>query len=371
MYKHYENDTTFWVYANRHNSMTCKGSDLRGRRRTDFFFFGNILQCVEFVFMVTKLNLEPSLILKNFKRKPYREIRLDLIHTYIGYAASRGSDVFYKNDTPRHRGKPVSLNPTEVRVQTERQRSLYAFRAFSPIPRTRAAKLAPTSSCPATVGSFRAACRDSHDTRVRQRSRRTRITICAVRARAQASERRLFNAQNEWILVDSAADAPSPSSSSEDAALKTFRDHLDGAYVLPESRVYAFVPLRTDGGETTWEMWEGFRVGKSEEIRVYEHGAVTAAGSVVREWDVGRSASSRTDLRGITLKATTVVSSLRFLRTFFAFFLGGGRCFLFSFVRRDGKPFFRVVFRVICSVSYTPFDEYQTSMIFFFYTPGS
>lgn len=91
------------------------------------------------------------------------------------------------------------------------------------------------------------------------------------------------------------------------AALKIFQDHFpDGAYVLPDSRVSAFV--ETDGDDA-WEIWEGFRVGKSEEIRVYKHGTVTSA---VLELNINQSFSLRTDLRGVTLKATTVVSRALF-----------------------------------------------------------
>jgi hypothetical protein len=76
--------------------------------------------------------------------------------------------------------------------------------------------------------------------------------------------------------------------------------------VLPESNVLLLVETDDVGG--TWDIWEGFKVGKAERIRVYKHGTVTSDGVL----ELNRnSVSPRTDLRGITLKATTVVSTFR------------------------------------------------------------
>lgn len=127
---------------------------------------------------------------------------------------------------------------------------------------------------------------------------------CAFPLPLQASDNRLFNAQNEWILIDPSSSSRRSAEDRADAALQLFEDSLGGAYVLPESRVYAFVETG-DGDGDAWEIWEGFKVGQSEKIRVHRHGTVTGAGS---ELNVNRSVALRTDLRGITLRATTVVS---------------------------------------------------------------
>ncbi|XP_025422107.1 glutamate receptor 2-like [Sipha flava] len=123
----------------------------------------------------------------------------------------------------------------------------------------------------------------------------------------QASENRLFSRQNDWILVDPRRrrrrqDTDSTWSSSA-TALETFENHLADAYVLPESNVLLLVETDDAGG--TWDIWEGFKVGKAERIRVYKHGTVTSDGVL----ELNRnSVSPRTDLRGITLKATTVIT---------------------------------------------------------------
>lgn len=74
---------------------------------------------------------------------------------------------------------------------------------------------------------------------------------------------------------------------------------MSEAYVLPESNVYLLV--KVDDHE--WEVWEGFKVGKIEKIQAYKHGSITTDGLELYD----DSISLRTNLQGITLKATTVV----------------------------------------------------------------
>lgn len=117
--------------------------------------------------------------------------------------------------------------------------------------------------------------------------------------RLQASKHRLFNMQNDWILINSKRNESYVLNSSA-IALETFEMHLSEAYVLPDSNV--FLLIDTASG---WEIWEGFKVGKMERIRVNRHGIVTSDGIY---FDKNDSISFKSNLRGITLKATTVVS---------------------------------------------------------------
>lgn len=116
----------------------------------------------------------------------------------------------------------------------------------------------------------------------------------------QASKTRYFNKQNNWMLINSRQNDSNNVRTSE-IARETFETHLDEAYVLPESNVFLFI--RTD--DESWEIWEGFKVGKMEKIQVYKHGTMT--GNDLKLLN-NVSVSPRTDLRGITLKAATVVS---------------------------------------------------------------
>lgn len=116
----------------------------------------------------------------------------------------------------------------------------------------------------------------------------------------QASKHRLFNMQNDWILITSRRLDENRGRNTSAIALETFEVHLNEAYVLPESNVFLFVA--TVGG---WEIWEGFKVGMIERIQVHRLGTVTDNGL---DLEKNHSVSFRSDLRGITLKATTVVS---------------------------------------------------------------
>lgn len=115
----------------------------------------------------------------------------------------------------------------------------------------------------------------------------------------QASKHRLFNMQNDWVLINSRRNESRVLDTSE-IALETFEMHLSEAYVLPESNVFLFIDT-TSG----WEIWEGFKVGKMERIQVNKHGVVTSDGLY---FEKNGSISFKSNLRGITLKATTVVS---------------------------------------------------------------
>jgi len=115
----------------------------------------------------------------------------------------------------------------------------------------------------------------------------------------QASKHRLFNMQIDWILIDSRRNGSYVLNTSA-IALETFEMHLSEAYILPDSNVFLFIDTASG-----WEIWEGFKVGKMERIRVNRHGIVTRDEIY---FDKNDSISFKSNLRGITLKATTVVS---------------------------------------------------------------
>lgn len=117
----------------------------------------------------------------------------------------------------------------------------------------------------------------------------------------QASKNRLFNIQNNWILIDSQRDANRVLETSM-IALETFEIYLNKSYVLPESNVYLLI--ETDDNYA-WEIWEGFKVSKMEKIQVHRHGIMTSDSIELNNND---SILLKSNLRGITLKATTVVS---------------------------------------------------------------
>lgn len=102
--------------------------------------------------------------------------------------------------------------------------------------------------------------------------------------------------QNHWILINPRRKVNATDSST--IALETFEKYLGEAYILPESNVLLFVETADDA----WEIWEGFRVSKTDKIRVNKHGFVTSSAL-----QLNNSIPIKADLRGITLKATTVV----------------------------------------------------------------
>lgn len=113
----------------------------------------------------------------------------------------------------------------------------------------------------------------------------------------KASKNRLFSMENYWILINSQQNLKSVDTAK--VAQETFEICLSEAYVLPESNVILFVKI----DDNAWELWEGFKVGKMEKIRVYKHGTATSGGLQL----LNDSIALRSDLQGITLKATTVV----------------------------------------------------------------
>ncbi|VVC30079.1 Ionotropic glutamate receptor [Cinara cedri] len=129
----------------------------------------------------------------------------------------------------------------------------------------------------------------------------------------QASKDRLFDMRNNWILINSRADCVS-SNDGQQVALETFETYLSEAYVLPESNVFLLV--QTNDRDSSWDIWEGFKVSKTERIRVYRHGSASVNRLEVLD---NNSVSLRSDLRGITLKATTVISEPKMFKGFYPF----------------------------------------------------
>lgn len=103
---------------------------------------------------------------------------------------------------------------------------------------------------------------------------------------------------NNWILINSQQSENYKNTSK--TALETFEMFLNEAYILPESNVFLFVKI----DDQTWEIWEGFKVSLMEKLKVYKHGTVSKNELEL----ITNSVSLRTNLQGITLKATTVVS---------------------------------------------------------------
>lgn len=108
--------------------------------------------------------------------------------------------------------------------------------------------------------------------------------------------------QNDWILINSRRNESHLLDTST-IAFETFDMHLNEAYILPESNVFLFVDI-ADG----WEIWEGFKVGIMERIQINRYGLVTTD---KLNFQKNYSISFRSNLQGITLKATTVVSKYR------------------------------------------------------------
>ncbi|VVC30077.1 Ionotropic glutamate receptor [Cinara cedri] len=113
----------------------------------------------------------------------------------------------------------------------------------------------------------------------------------------QASNKRMFNTQNYWILFDRHGNPNK--TDALDIALRTFKKHYSASetlHVLPDSRVYLLI----ETGNDFWEVWDGFRSGVSEEIKVSRVGAVTSNQAKIED-------SDRTNFRRVTLKASTVI----------------------------------------------------------------
>lgn len=116
--------------------------------------------------------------------------------------------------------------------------------------------------------------------------------------RIQASNDRLFNIQNDWILFNRHDDPNRPDTL--DTALRSFKTHMSRAYALPDSRVYLMVKV----GKGRWEIWDGFRFNVYGDFRVSRVGTVTSDRVEVKYPD-------RTNFYGTVLRASTVVSLLK------------------------------------------------------------
>ncbi|XP_050546126.1 uncharacterized protein LOC126908256 [Daktulosphaira vitifoliae] len=108
---------------------------------------------------------------------------------------------------------------------------------------------------------------------------------------------RLFDMQNDWVLYNSRRIYNTSDISS--IVLDTFETHLSNAYILPDSNVYMFINVVNDG----WEIWEGFRTGKEQPFKVFKCGKATADYVILNNIN-----TERRNLKGIILKATTVIS---------------------------------------------------------------
>lgn len=122
----------------------------------------------------------------------------------------------------------------------------------------------------------------------------------------QASDRWLFNVQNDWILF-SRDRAAVGETSAMSVALKVFNTHFNDAYVLPDSSVF----LVQETGDNVWEVWNGFKASKSDTIRVFKIG--TASPNFLNI--SGLLYEEKRNFRGITLKANSVVRIYAILRT--------------------------------------------------------
>lgn len=117
----------------------------------------------------------------------------------------------------------------------------------------------------------------------------------------QASNERLFNLQNSWILFNHHGKLTD--SDSLEVALETFKTHMSDAYVMPDSRVYLLI--ETD--HNFWEVWDGFRLNVSEEIQVSQVGIMTPDRVEIK-------LSDRTNFHRIGIRASTVVSHMCWVR---------------------------------------------------------
>lgn len=71
---------------------------------------------------------------------------------------------------------------------------------------------------------------------------------------------------------------------------------MSQSYVLPDSKVYLIIEIN----DNTWEVWDGFRISLSDEIRVSNIGIVSPDAVKIKY-------SDRTNFHQIVLKASMVV----------------------------------------------------------------
>lgn len=122
---------------------------------------------------------------------------------------------------------------------------------------------------------------------------------------SQASDERLFNLQNEWVLFDRRGS--SNGTVPREFAQRTFKTHMSRAYVLPDSRVYLLI--ETD--DASWEIWDGFRLSVTEDVQVSRVGVVTPDRVEIKP-------SDRTNLQRVVLRASTVVCTVQYLFNVFS-----------------------------------------------------
>lgn len=79
-----------------------------------------------------------------------------------------------------------------------------------------------------------------------------------------------------------------------------FETYLGKSYILPDSGVFFF--HKVENRSSLWEIWIGFRVSKSDVIRVYKIGVASKD-----RMEIDDQIKLRTNFRGVELKTTTVV----------------------------------------------------------------
>lgn len=101
--------------------------------------------------------------------------------------------------------------------------------------------------------------------------------------------------QNDWLLFNQ----KSISNTNDTLTIVSivFEKYLGKSYVLPDSGVFLFQKI----GNNVWEIWSGFQSSKLDAIRVFK------IGSASKYIEMNDSIELRTNFRGTTLKAITVV----------------------------------------------------------------
>lgn len=122
------------------------------------------------------------------------------------------------------------------------------------------------------------------------------IIFCNTNVTKQASNRRLYNLQNEWILFDRHGNPDK--TDSREIASHSFRTFMNQSYAMPDSRVYLLIEV----GRHVWEVWDGFRSSVVDQVRVSKVGVMTPDRVEFKH-------SDRTDFRRAVLSASTVVST--------------------------------------------------------------
>jgi len=102
--------------------------------------------------------------------------------------------------------------------------------------------------------------------------------------------------QNDWLLFNQKS--ISNTNDTLTIALIVFETYLGKSYVLPDSGVFLFQKI----GNNVWEIWSGFQASKLDTIRVFKIGLASKY-----HIEMNDSIELRTNFRGTTLKAITVV----------------------------------------------------------------